>query len=1359
MAASKAATQKLTGGSSMTSKTFAVWTKAALVACLAVFVAFGSLSFGQQLTGTLSGTTMDSSGAVVANAKVTMKNELSGDVRTTVSNGSGYFSITAVQPGTYNVTVAATGFKAWSQSGIVFAQGDNRTLPNIALQVGGVNETVEITAGALAVPTDNAEVSTTLNQTLVTDVPILGRDAGELLKLMPGMAAANGINNGNSFSDKVVGTNTGPVGSFSSNGTQPNGAMAFMLDGANLVDPGNAGTQIANINQDMVSEVKVLMASYSAEYAKGPVIFQAFSKSGGSSFHGEGYLYARNSAMNSIDAYTHSQIANGSTTAAKAAPDENYYYAGGNIGGPIRLPFTGFNKDRNKLFFWAGYEYMRQHPAGTILNYNVPTPEQKAGDFSETTIEGIPGNTAVSDCGGATTLLSCLQGGGLWQYAYNIPFNFTQLSPSAFDPNIGGILNATSYLKQHYYPDPNITPSSGNGWNNYSFVNQAPQNRWEATGKVDYAINENTKLTGSYTRQIEADQHPISIWWEPAWNLPYPSPIVANTTSQEIMANFTHVFSPTTTNEFVFTYARYINPSALGQPDAVDRSTLGFNVQGLFGHTTSQIPNFLAPWGGAFPQLATVSFTAGFGHGNTFGALKSDPSVYDNFTRVIGSHTLKFGAYWDTNGNVQSQGDQQHSDNGAYQLGWGPSSTGNVVADWLLGGTANYVQPSSAPGTTVKNHQYSIYAQDSYKANRQLTLNYGLRADHIGQWYGPPNGAQVWCGSCYVNGTSTTPIPSHLEDPSDPNSATIIDFPNTGFTWHAINSHIPVSGFESPLFYYQPRIGLAYDVFGTGKTVLRSGFAMFRYQFAINDVNGSFNGPLGIFSFQTAGTVPYTGAPDTGYAQINSGATGFVPPSGSVQNGADGIQVMQAGDNRTPYVMDWNVTISQALPWRSVLEVSYVANKSRNQLLNGNNDQVSDLNSVSPGSYFTAVPGASVAGGPVYLSPGTLNCVGAGSTTFDQAALDCAQPAVNNQGQTRAIDYNYTPNNGNWWNHYRPLTQYGDVYLVTHGGYANYNSLQVSWQKQSGPITFLTNYTFSKVLGTRDGQTDNGAGNGRAVDPFNLKNNYGPLAYDHTHLLNLSYVWNLPKFVHGSRVLEGAIDGWQLSGYTTWQSGAPIQPNTGGNLNLQAAGLSYPTNGAPDIPDNTIALPNGLKSNSVNPGTWFGTNQDGGGYVVIVPQVTCDPRHHASGAYFNPNCFALPTPGHQGTLIWPYIHGPNYFDSDLGLFKSFQINERQKLQFRISAINFLNHPLGQFGLAGNSDEQLSFTQSYPVQISGAATGSAGNECAFLNLPVVNGSCTYTATKLSTFNTNGLTTGKPKFKNGSRTLTFAVKYYF
>jgi len=123
----------------MTLSSNAAWIKAGLVACLAVVVSISSLSFGQQLTGTLNGTTMDSTGAVVSNAKVTLTNEASGDVRTTISNGTGYFTITAIQPGTYTASVSAPGFKEWKQSGIAFSQGDSRTLPNIGLQVGAVN--------------------------------------------------------------------------------------------------------------------------------------------------------------------------------------------------------------------------------------------------------------------------------------------------------------------------------------------------------------------------------------------------------------------------------------------------------------------------------------------------------------------------------------------------------------------------------------------------------------------------------------------------------------------------------------------------------------------------------------------------------------------------------------------------------------------------------------------------------------------------------------------------------------------------------------------------------------------------------------------------------------------------------------------------------------------------------------------------------------------------------------------------------------------------------------------------------------------------------------------------------------------
>jgi|HubBroStandDraft_6_1064221.scaffolds.fasta_scaffold00620_10 hypothetical protein len=1297
---------------------------------LLAFTLLTSFCFGQQLTGTLSGTVYDSAGAAVPNAKVSLKNESSGDIRDTVSNGVGYFSITAVQPGSYTVNVEAPGFKAWEQNSITMSQGESHSISNIKLQVGQVSETVEIKAGADVVIPDNSEVSTTLNTELIEDIPIVGRDAGELLKVMPGMALTNGTAQGSGFNDKVVGTNNGPVGAYSANGTQPYGAMAYMLDGANLVDPGNAGTQIANINQDMVSEVKVLMSSYSAEYAKGPVIFQAFSKSGGNQFHGEGYLYARNSALNSDDAYAHSQGIPNSL--------EHYYYGGGNIGGPIIIPGTDFNKSRKKLFFWGGYEYMDQHPAAAPINYNVPTTEQLSGDFSETTIDGVPGSTPVSTCGSNKTLLSCLGSGSIWQYAYSIPYGLPSggktMPTSDYDPNIGGIAAL--------FPKPNISPAATNGWNNYQYISQVPQNRWEATGKVDYAISDNTKLTGSYTRQIENDQHPVGVWWTPPWTLPYPSNVVAATTSQEVMANLTHVFSPTTTNEFVFTLARYINPSTLSNAKAVDRTALGFNVTGLFGHTTSQIPNFEGPWGGAFPNFEEFSFDGGF-DGKAFGAIKRDPALYDNFTKVVGSHTLKAGFYWDTSENIQSSGGLGPGDNGTYNLGWGPNSSGNVVADFLLGrtGTPGYQQVSSFPTNDLKFHQWSIYAQDSFKANRQLTLNYGLRFDHVGQWYGTAQGFQVWNPAVYQQNTYG---PTGLITAA-PN--------NTGLQWHANTPSVPLSGMNSPLFYYEPRIGLAYDIFGTGKTILRSGFAIFHYQVS-TQVSDAANGPEGAFTFNSSATT-------TGYAQIDCGPTtstscpngnaGFVPPSAVAQNGAT-VYGLLPGDNKTPLTMDWNVTVSQALPWRSVFELSYVGNKSQNEWIDGGNGKVGDQNNVLPGGFFLPDPTGSNTGGATFgklLSPNPPPCTS--STPVPNQALSCSG--------TYGPNYLLTFNG----NDFRPLNAYQDVYLLYHGSFANYNSLQASWQKQSGPVNFLLNYTFSKVLGIRDGQTDNGPGNGTVTDPFSIRNNYGPLAYDHTHIFNASYVWNLPKFIHSHHLLEGAVNGWQLSGYTTYQSGAAFQPNMNGNLNAgYAGGLTVPTNALPDLPDNSFRLPNGLAAVNVSPQTWFGVSPDNSGFL-LMPNLLCNPaKNLPSHHYFNPSCFGMPSYGQQGPLEWPYMRGPAYFDSDMALFKNFQITERQKVQFRISAVNWLNHPLYQFGLAGNTDQNINFQQNTTAFIPNSGVGSQGNECAYAiansGATAVTGGCNVPVIAISRTNTS-TATGKPSFKTGSRTLLFAVKYYF
>src|SRR5580700_8640364 len=1246
-----------------------MWIPIAAFMILAVILGAVETAEAQQLTGTLSGAVTDSSGGVVPGAHIRLINASSGDTRTATSDSAGRWVITAVQPATYSLKVDAQGYSPWQEDGIAMATGDTRDIPDIRLKVGTVSSVVEVVGGgAGVVPTDTSEISTTLNQQMIDNFPLAGRDAGELLKVMPGMALNNnagGASKTFANNDVEVGSNNGPVGDYSSNGSQPNGTMAYMLDGADLVDPGNFGTQIANINQDMVGNIKFLSADYSAEYAKGPAIFEAFSRSGGRNFHGEAYLYTHNAALDTVDAYTKSQ---GGTNAA-----QEYYYAGGNVGGPVRLPFTKFNSGRDKLFFWAGYEYMLQHPAGSIINYNVPTSAQLAGDFSNA---GVPGAAITT-----------------WPNFYNplsknAPAGATATSfpTTDEDPNMVGILKL--------YPATNQTPSASNGYTNYHYVNLSPQNRWEASGKLDYAISDNTKLSGSYTYQKEQDLAPITIWWSTPNTLPYPTPGASATTAYVINTNLTHVFSPKITNEVVFSWSHFENPYKLANPAKVSRSANNFSGQGLFGNTTQQIPNF-EPDYCCSEQLASINYypmdspTAPLGAGS-FGGLKQVPAIYDNFTRVFGPHTVKIGFYWDKSSNQQNS---EGPDNGTYGfVNSGQNSTTNDVADLMLGYVNYYQQQNKDVAQDNGYHQISFYAQDQWRATPRLTINYGLRFDHVGQWYGFndfDNGNQVWNPAGYDNSSSAAN--------------------NTGLLWHAIDKSIPLSGFVSPLFYWAPRGGIAWDIFGNGKTVFRTGFGVFRYQ-ATSETAEAGNGPAGSFEYET--TTPF------------DGVTSCTPPSSVAQNGAS-IYAMQMGDSRAPFTNDWNVTISRAMPRNSLLEVSYVGNRSADEYMDGTNSNLYNLNNVPIGGLFRPDPTTGH-----YVSPAPPPC----STTdpADQSLYCQANPAVYSQAYSQ--------------NDWRPLRNYQNVYLVTHAPYSRYNALQATYTRQTGRITFLTNYTFSKVLGIRDGGSNNGSGNGNGLDPFSLGANYGPLYYDHTHILNLTYNYSMPTYIRGGdfghKLLGGAVNGWQLSGYTAFQSGYNLQLLTGGVFNAEyPSALTVPTVANPNLPDNSITLPNGLKAVGISPSTYFGTFA----FNALVPSLSCNPLSNLHDHQrFNPSCFTPPAYGQQGLYNMPYMRAPNYWDNDLGVYKDFHFNETRYLQFRVSATNWLNHPLRQFGLANNGDEQISFIGTQNATCSGCVD-SSGNPLQ--------------VQYLSPTNTNTTTTGTPAFKTGARFVTLATKFYF
>lgn len=821
----------------------------------------------------LTGRVTDQSGAVVPSAEVVARSLETALTYSTQSTSEGYYTLPALPPGRYEVTVSKTGFVPVKQTGLELAVQQVARL-DITLRVGAVAETIEVRAQTPLLESESSTVGQVIGNRQVTELPLLGRNTYALAMLVPGVRNSAGVNN-------LVIDQISTV-SYSINGQRAN-SNEFLLDGA----PNSAASQnqpVINANPDMVQEFKVETNNFAAEYGRAAGgVFNVVTRSGTNELHFSLYEFLRNDKLNANDFF-----ANRSGT--RRAPFR-FNQFGGTLGGPVVIP--GLYNGKNRTFFFANTEIVR-FIQGITFTAVLPDPQHLTGDFSAARLAD---GRAVTIYDPATTTANPAGAGFI-----RTPFSGNRIPASRIDPV------ARNFAR--LFPAPTV-PNTPLGVINYTRTdgNRVPKDSYSFRG--DHNITSANRIFARYsfddTPYIRA----------PAYGQQYKN--IAPTAGPQVFTRWnavledSHTFSPTTLGVFRYSASRLINfrrpysdnfdieslglPSYMrqGMVDPISLPAITINGYSVSG----SVPNIVV--GGLIGATDLIRF------GHTL------QTVQGNLTKNFTGHTLKFGGeFRSVQFNTQQTGDQATNFSFSPQWTQGPNATqsspvaGLGLATFLLGIPSGGVNP--APALTLTQKYHALFLQDSWKLTPKLTVNWGVRYDYE---------------------TPRTDRYNMLTN-FDYNAPAAIQAPGInlrgGLTFVGVQGQ---SRYNANLDRNNiaPRLGIAYRL--TSKTVLRAGAGLF---YATTAGVGGAAGSFGVSGFQAATSIVTSldgVRPAVSWSDPYPGGL-FNKPTGSSLGLAtllgQSVQFYDRG-NVTPYSSQWNFTIQQELPGSTLFEVAYAGSR------------------------------------------------------------------------------------------------------------------------------------------------------------------------------------------------------------------------------------------------------------------------------------------------------------------------------------------------------------------------------------------------------------------------------------------------